>query len=314
MHLAVISFPKNTIRLLFWRLSNIGSLDSKIGKNMKTRIIQMLAASVCGALVAACGTVSKEHRTLLDEHTRTFTVQSIDKASNTPVTSRDIVNALVQSIYAESNIQPVHSFYSGNGRYTQGLSAEIDKSLNVTAYYRENYESLAKYKAGTFKVAMSNDGQSTKVQVTCPASIEDYDNYKGGISGRKLFPDNEVAADLSRICNGLKIEIKRQKYVKSELNTQFPSDSVFANFSRKLKASREPEKIKSYDIEKAKLFTLSQGKNSFDLAVSVFPYRSGSKVIYGFNYPYSVLGDGSSTFKLDDVRAIEKSIASIAND
>lgn len=275
-----------------------------------------LAATVSCVLVSACGTVSKEQRTLLEERTRTFTVQSIDSATNTPVTGRDIANALAQSVYAASNIQPVRSFYgsSGSGRYTQGLSVEIDKSLNVVAYYRDNYESLIKYKAGTFKVVTTNDGQFTKAQVTCPATIEDYDSYKGGISGRKLFPDNEVATDLSRICNGLKVEIKRQKYIKSELNTQFPSDSVFANFSRKLKASREPEKVKSYDIEKAKLFTLSEGKASFDLAVSVFPYRSGSKVIYGFNYPYTLLGDGTSTFKPEDVQAIGKNIASIAND
>ena len=72
--------------------------------------------------------------------------------------------------------------------------------------------------------------------------------------------------------------------------------------------------MKAYDIEKAKLFTLSQGKTDIELALSVFPYRSGSKVIYGFNYPYALLGNGTTTFKPDDISAIEKTIASIAND
>ncbi|WP_233884575.1 hypothetical protein [Paraburkholderia flagellata] len=278
---------------------------------MKKMVVRALVGSVCGTLITACGTVSTEQRTLLQERTRTFAVLSPDSVTSVATTDREIASALARSAYEASGVDRPKDLE--HNEHIRGLSVEVDQSSNITAYYRDNYRSLLKYKAATFKVATTNDGKLTTVQVTCPASIIAYDNFKVG-DGGQFYSDRDVAADLSRICDGLKISINRYKYVKTELNTQFPSDSVFANFSRKLKSSQDQGKVKAYDIEKAKLFIFSLGKTNFDLALSVFPYRSGSKVIYGFNYPYALLGDGTTTFKPEEVATIQKSIAAIAND
>lgn len=279
---------------------------------VKKILIQSLIITAYAGLISGCGTVSKEQRVLLDDRSRSFLVAA-DDATNKPVASHEITNALVQSMYEASQVGRVRKTFN-NGTYTQGLSVEIDKSNNITAFYRDNYESLIKYKSGTFKISTIDDGKVTKVNVLCPTTIEDYDSFKGGISGRKLFPDNQVAADLSRICTGLKITIQHQKYVKSEINTQFPSDSTFANYSRKMAISKELNKVNAFDIEKATIFNFNSGKNRIDVAISVFPYRTGSKVVYGFYYPYNLLGDGTSTYRQEDIASLQKTIAAIAND
>lgn len=274
-----------------------------------------LFSTACVTFLTACGTVSQEHRALLQERTRTFSVQSLDSISKTPISNREIVSSLVESAYQSSKYNKAQRYYDGGYIRTKGVSVETDESLNMTVYYRDNFESLIKYKAGTFKISTAKDEKNTRVSVTCPSNIEIFDSFKTGQESDNIYSDQDVTSDITRICDGLKVVINKIKYVKGETNTQFPSDSVFANYARKLRQAKISEKdVKTYDIEKAKFFTYAHGNSNVDVAISVFPYRSGSKVVYGFKIPYSILGDGTNTYSLEEVLAIEKGILSIAND
>lgn len=265
-------------------------------------------------ILTACGTVSKEIRTVAPEKNRTLTVLATDPASNTSVSDYEIFSALTSSAYATSGYRREYNWYD-NGTHTGGVSVKTEPGGLLTVYYIDNFDSLKKHKSGTFKVQISNLGSTKNISISCPSQIVDFDNFKTGIGSSNHWSDSKVAEDLSKICNGLKIAINRTKYVRGEINTPYPSDSVFANYARHLKpAEISIEKIKSYDIEKAKYFYIPEGTHTIESAISVFPYRSGSKVVYGIQYPYTLLGDGTTTYRALGVATIEKNLKAIAND
>ena len=69
--------------------------------------------------------------------------------------------------------------------------------------------------------------------------------------------------------------IRSVEYVKGEIDSKFPSESVFANFSRLLRPQSDLKKqeVKAFDIKKAEVFAISIPQLDTTLALSVFPYR-----------------------------------------
>jgi hypothetical protein len=160
-------------------------------------------------------------------------------------------------------------------------------------------------------------GALNNIVVACPSVIGDYDSnkLKDLLPVKKWYTTASVVSDLDKICNGLNISITKNVYIRSEFNTSFPSDSVFANYLRKLKSGTlSQEEIKSYDIEKAKYFSINANGKDTNVAISVFPYRNGSKVVYGFYHTYTLFGDGTKTYHTDDAKITENIIKTIAND
>lgn len=140
------------------------------------------------------------------------------------------------------------------------------------------------------------------------------------ITGIPEWDYEKIGKRASDVCAAAQIPMIEE--IKGEVNTDFNDVSVFSNFKRKLQpvsqdmwhAYQKEVKVTTLDIEKAQRFVVPSPNISAIASIAVFPYRNGSKVVYGFGYRYSIKGDGTTTYKTSDIETIKKAITNIAND
>lgn len=266
-------------------------------------------------LLTACGTVSVENREVMPPASKNLKVAALLPGESEPLSDRQILNALEASAKASTKYRAKYSYQGEYGYYTKGVEVKTTETNGLIVSYLNNFGGLERVISGKFNVAISTDGNNYKnIHIACPSALRVYDGNKVGDRDRQLITQDQAVTDLSKICNNLDVKLQRSKLEQGELNTNFPSDSVYSNFSRSLSAVDARDTVKFTDIEKFKLFWLKVGEQRTQLAVSVYPYRNGSKVVYRFNYPYAISGDGKNTYSADDIKALHKQIAKIAND
>lgn len=97
-----------------------------------------------------------------------------------------------------------------------------------------------------------------------------------------------------------------------EINSLYPDDAVYANFERLLPKATWSGPSKT-EIEKTKAFKLDAGGILASVAIAVYPYQRGSKLVYTVRYPYAVFGDGRTSYRAGAVEQLRRRIAAIAN-
>ena len=265
-------------------------------------------------LLTACGTVSLENREVIPTASKNLQVVSLLPGEITPLSDSQIFNALQKSAEGASAYRAKYSYRGEYGLYIKGVEVKNKDNNELTVSYLNNFESLQREISGTFNVTIKDDGNNKNINIACPTTLRIYDSNKVGDRDRQLITQDQAVADLRKICSSLNVRLQRSKLEQGELNTNFPSDSVYANFSRSLSAVNARDTVKFTDIEKFKVFWLKVGEQRTQLAVSVYPYRNGSKVMYRFDYPYAISGDGKHTYSADEIKALHKQINKIAND
>jgi hypothetical protein len=119
----------------------------------------------------------------------------------------------------------------------------------------------------------------------------------------QLLSDSDLKADLMRIYSRLNPRIDLVKRVEGEIDVSYAEDAVKANFERKYRKNRD--KADGYS---------QYGVDGSDVDLKVFPYRKGSKLVYKFDVPYSIRGDGTTDFNEKNVRGLIAKIEAVAND
>lgn len=247
--------------------------------------------------------------------TKSFTFAK--QVGSTLITEREIQQAFVSAFKSASLYKLVHTYRydSGGTRYRGVQVKQVANGIEVA--HLDNYESLVDSRKATYALSISETPSSYRVQMACPAEYNDFGTFRGGALETKSYISAEQAIEnFVAICTNAKPTVKKVEYVKGEINSRFSSDDVFANFSRLLreKSRYSSAEVKAFDIEKASIFELSTGQLDTTLALSVFPYRGGSKTIYSFKYPFTADYQGLTTYDQNVVRRAKQRIEAIAND
>ncbi len=97
---------------------------------------------------------------------------------------------------------------------------------------------------------------------------------------------------------------------------KYGDESVYANFTRMMGNYRfyDEKEAKKYDIKKDRIFALKHKDKSIPVKITVYPYRDGSKVIYEFEYSYSISGKSGSSYSQSELDALIAEISRVATD
>lgn len=111
------------------------------------------------------------------------------------------------------------------------------------------------------------------------------------------------------------ITLDREYILKDEVNSEYPSSSIYANFGRVLgKFDWNKKEVKNSDIVKINTFSYKYNKLEYPLHVDIFPYRTGSKVVYSLLLDYTIDSKGKSSLTSKDISTMKNEIAKIVND
>ena len=151
----------------------------------------------------------------------------------------------------------------------------------------------------TFKFPISSKKEIVSSLGTVPDSIGTNEELK-----------NDVLNIFSQLKN---ISISKRYKLIGTINSDFPAQSIYANFKRMLGnySYRSTEQIT--ESKKQNTFNLNVKGTSVALYVEVFPYREGSKVTYSASIPYTISQNGSTLTK-KDIDEIKVKISQIVND
>jgi hypothetical protein len=196
-----------------------------------------------------------------------------------------------------------------------GVRVTSAKNAATISYiHRNDSGSLKNDYFAEFKIDATRNGDTSIIKVSCPSAISHDLSSLSALPWSPFISEEEVTQDVKGLCN--KVVLSFTTSESGEVNTEYNDSSVFSNFSRKLKSySPKAEEVKQYDLEKSKWFYITEGTKTYKVAVSVFPYRNGSKVVYKSSRTLNCIpNQGCPEFDAAFGQRLKSAIASIAND
>jgi hypothetical protein len=200
-----------------------------------------------------------------------------------------------------------------------GVQAELVPEGIKVGYIgaRPNGGSLHHNYYATFGTKVIHNGQDIVLDVICPeVMIEDQSN--GFMRGWDPFISVELAvSDLGKICHETRLRFLKRE--SGEVNVNFSESAVMANFARKLKTARK-EGYEGHTLdgvvnaEKYRWFTVQDGSTPRQLAVTIDPYRTGSKVTYIWTNVTECKANAGCNYDADAAKRMDDTVSAIAND
>jgi len=190
-----------------------------------------------------------------------------------------------------------------NGTYTPSQRFFLKMTNNwYTSAEKKDVSTLT----ADFNVTIENEKDSFDILLNYPQKVEENILWLQS----NLAPTQNLINDIkTKFIQVNQPVIERVYELKGEVDSRYPSDSVYANFVRSLK--KDSHTAKEDDIEKFGHFIISFHNQSISIRISVAPYRNGSKVKYEAIIPYKVSDNVSidKTF----IDELSKTIKSIVN-
>lgn len=162
----------------------------------------------------------------------------------------------------------------------------------------------------------STDGY-IHVEISYPT---EYKSRKGNIASQAamlpLFPEDKINEAFEYAFSSIQISnipFNKELAIGGEFTSQFPNDSVFANFKRKA----IPGETKENGVEKGAVLAVNVQGFSSRVYVNVYPYRDISKIVYRahFNKGYYLTPSGETNFQdFPEKEAVESIVVAIANE
>lgn len=164
----------------------------------------------------------------------------------------------------------------------------------------------------TFGAKASYNGQAAVLDITCPQTmVQDNKNFLG--NWKPFVSVDEAVSDVGKICKEARLVFNKRE--SGEVNVNFGDSAVYANFARKLKAANlGKDEIKKDDIAKYRWFEVQDGNISRKLGVTVYPYRSGSKVTYVWENEIVCKANAGCNYDSTSAKRMNDTVATIAND
>ena len=163
------------------------------------------------------------------------------------------------------------------------------------------------------RIEERNEGGQYLVTLTFPTKASSK-RARMYLLGAPELNTSEVLADYAHVVEAIEhTEIQIQTNVHGELDTKYRPEAVLANFDRLIGRERPWKAGASASTGLSDTFLYKGQDFRTTIAVTVFPYRDGSKVQYSANVPLKLAPDGSA--KGDDgVKVLQELVAKVAND
>ena len=167
--------------------------------------------------------------------------------------------------------------------FVRGVRTSASENIATVSYLSQYYknERLKNNFSASFILDIKTAGDAYSVVVKCPSSVVNDVRIEGQLINvmPSFITKEEVVSDVISLCTNASFVFDVTE--SGEINTEFGDSPTFANFARKLRPyNPKKEEVKQYDLEKSKWFYLPDNNNEYKVAISVFPYRSGSKITY----------------------------------
>jgi hypothetical protein len=231
----------------------------------------------------------------------------------------DVTPSAVVSRYASalSMASKWRLAYQNELNNTVGLLTETTPTGVRVSYVNRSNNTVHRHDfIGQFHVTQVTQGQNIVVDVACPSSMqEELMDMNIGLGQWKPFIESSVAAqDLRNICANSSLKFSHRE--NGDVNVNFGDAPVYANFARKLQpyTNSSDKSVTNNDLAKFKWFKVQDGKNQRVLGVTVFPYRSGSKVTYTWDNTITCKANSVCDFDPSAAKRMSDLVATIAND
>ena len=167
-----------------------------------------------------------------------------------------------------------------NNNISSGVSVTASSnSVNISYIHQNDRGTLKNNYTATFLFDITSNGEVYTMDVVCPTNLTNDLSELSGLSWLPYLSKEKIAQNVSSLCKNTILHFTVVE--KGEINSDFNDSSVFANFSRKMKTYTPDEKeVRTYDLEKSKWFYVSDNNRYDKVAISVYPYRNGSKIVY----------------------------------
>lgn len=164
------------------------------------------------------------------------------------------------------------------------------------------------------------------VNATYPNTFDNYVIGKYGLNDIPAFTSeqeikNETMKSFSNLEN---IQISREFELSSEVNSEYNTESIEANFKRLLTrftilGYAHKDFIQQLGEERFNLlmtenpYVISYNKELFPIKYRIVPYRNGTKVIYTVDLLYKLNSNGTATITDKDLDKIKKVVEDMVN-
>jgi hypothetical protein len=279
--------------------------------NLSARIKSLSAFTVVALTLAGCAAPAVQN-------------------SDVPLDGGHAVYTLPAAIFADANAQSLERRYAEallstshwrKATLIDGVATGLDvrsspAGLTVSYLHHANDRMFADYHSD-FGIGISRQADNVILDVSCPAALRvAYSPGPMGLPWKALLPREEAATDLHYMCAAAVLTGSRTE--SGEVNVQYPDSSVYANFARKLQpapeAWRESGRVTKEDLVKFKWFVVTDGQARRVVGISVYPYRSGSKVSYRWEHSVACRPNVPCQFDAGAQQHMQDLVTSIAND
>lgn len=285
-------------------------------RNIPTRITVCVVATIG---LAGCMTISPPQTETISLGTQKKQVYAIPLAvAEEHLSTSKIYAAYASAAIKNSSVSP----YRSAEMISQGVRASASDRGVLVEYVRTfNDEHMKNVYSGTFEISKSTVGGTHVVNVNCPASLsslyylvsnKDPTHSYGPTPWPGVVTKDQAIADINKICRETSLTFPVVEY--GEVDTPFSDTAVFANFARKLRSFQPSDAIKQYDIGKSQWFSVEDNGKTYGISVSVFPYRSGSKVSYRVPYVINCMANSKCDYDVSLASRIRQVVTKIAND
>lgn len=243
----------------------------------------------------------------------------LKKAGDTAILKSDIEQSFVQA-FDTASLYRLAEYYDsddGKGQFYIGVEAHKAPDGIEVAHHDDYGITIRDIQKATYTLDISETPTTYLVKMTCPSEYEDLSTLRGGlVQSEPFLTAEQVVKNFVHICSEAEPLIEKLEYMKGEFNLRLASDKVLAKFSRHLseETACSDEQVKAFGIPNAKFFKLSSDGLETTLALAAFSSQRGTKVIYSFEYPYTLDSSGATTYDAAVVKAARQRINAIAND
>ena len=250
--------------------------------------------------------------------------------SDIPIEGGHAIYTLPAAVFADANAASLErryidalssTSYWRKATLVDGVATGLEvkssaAGVTVSYLHHTNTNMFNDYHAD-FGMGISRQGDDVILDVTCPSTLRvAYSPAPLGLPWKPLLTRDEAATDLRYMCSTAVLTGSRTE--SGEVNVPFPDSSVYSNFSRKLQpapeAWRESGRVSKDDLVKFKWFQVDDGRVRRVVGISVYPYRSGSKVTYRWEHSVTCRPNQPCHFDAMAEKHVQDLITAIAND
>jgi len=200
------------------------------------------------------------------------------------------------------------------GNQTETVGVRVTPSAaGVNVAYVHSYDpKLYHNYVADFGVTTKRQENDVVVDVACPDAMHIASASLTGLYSA-FIEEGKAMADLRAICSRAQMIFERRE--SGEVDVPFNDSAVYTNFKRKLSSAADVRSdVRQGELAKFTWFYVKDGTRTRTVGVTVFPYRSGSKVTWVWLNGISCRPNGACDFDPAASKRIAEAIAAVAND